>query len=480
MLFNSLEYALFLPTVFALFWFLPKKFRCIWLLLTSYFFYMSWNVKYVSLILGTTFISYVCALIIYNTNSVLKKKFVLCISALSCLSVLAFFKYFNFLFQELVTIVGFFSIKIEPIVLNILLPVGISFYTFQTLSYVIDVYKGKVEPEKSFITYATFVSFFPQLVAGPIERASNLLPQIKNIESVRFDYDKATYGVKLITWGLFKKLVIADVLAVYVDKVYDAPTSFTGFALLLAMFFFTIQIYCDFSGYSDIAVGSAKLIGIDLMTNFKSPYFSQSLKEFWSRWHISLSTWFKDYFYIPLGGNRCSNVRHCINLLLTFLLSGLWHGANITFVIWGGIHGLILVAESQLSKVLTIGEFRGSNILKNVFTFLIVMVAWNFFRAESVNEALYICKNAMNGINDLSRYVYQGFYDVGLGKGTGNKVLYSVVLLCMFDYYSKTKDVILWLSNQKFIVRHSVYLFVLLIILLWRASLDATFVYFQF
>lgn len=294
---------------------------------------------------------------------------VLCVGAVGCLSVLAFFKYFNFLFQELVTIVGFFSIKIEPIVLNILLPVGISFYTFQTLSYVIDVYKGKVEPEKSFLTYATFVSFFPQLVAGPIERASNLLPQIKNMESIRFDYDKATYGVKLITWGLFKKLVIADVLAVYVDKVYDAPTSFTGFALLLAMFFFTIQIYCDFSGYSDMAVGSAKLIGIDLMTNFKSPYFSQSIKEFWSRWHISLSTWFKDYFYIPLGGNRCSNVRHCINLLLTFLLSGLWHGANITFVIGGEIHGLILVAESQLSKVLTIGEFRGSNILKMFLLF---------------------------------------------------------------------------------------------------------------
>ena len=480
MLFNSLEYALFLPTVFALFWFLPKKFRCIWLLLTSYFFYMSWNVKYVSLILGTTFVSYVCALVVANTSSALKKKIVLCIGAISCLSVLAFFKYFNFLFQELVTIFGFFSIKLEPIVLNILLPVGISFYTFQTLSYVIDVYRGRVEPEKSFITYATFVSFFPQLVAGPIERASNLLPQIKNIESIRFDYDKATYGVKLITWGLFKKLVIADVLAVYVDKVYDAPTSFTGFALLLAMFFFTIQIYCDFSGYSDIAIGSAKLIGIDLMTNFKSPYFSQSIKEFWSRWHISLSTWFKDYFYIPLGGNRCSNVRHCINLLLTFLLSGLWHGANITFVIWGGIHGLILVAESQLAKVITIGEFRGSNLLKNAFTFFIVMIAWNFFRAETVNEACYIVENFLYGIFNLKMYWINGMRDIGLGSGTANKLVFSMLFLGIFDYINKDKSVLNWLSNKNAFFRHLIYIIVLVVIISCKASDEVAFVYFQF
>lgn len=334
MLFNSFAYAIFLPIVFALYWLLPHKYRWALLLVASYYFYMSWNVKYVGLILFTTIASYVAALLMEKYENKKAKKIVLLATAVLCLGVLFFFKYFNFVSSSVAELLSLISIQFSPLTLKLLLPVGISFYTFQTLSYVIDVYRGDVKAEHHFGYYATFISFFPQLVAGPIERTENLLPQIKAQHT--FDYEQATYGLKLMAWGFFKKIVIADSLSVYVSKVYNAPQSFEGFALILATVFFTFQIYCDFSGYSDIAIGTAKLMGINLMTNFKSPYFSTSIKEFWSRWHISLSTWFRDYVYIPLGGNRVSKVRHALNLLITFLVSGLWHGANWTFVLWGG------------------------------------------------------------------------------------------------------------------------------------------------
>lgn len=334
MLFNSFAYALFLPVVFCLYWFLPHKYRWSLLLVASYYFYMSWNPKYVFLILFTTIVSYSAAILLEKKQDVRRKKAIICITAISCLGVLVYFKYFNFLSQAAIDFLSVFAIRLNPLTVDVLLPVGISFYTFQTLSYVIDVYKGDVKAEKHFGYYATFISFFPQLVAGPIERTRNLLPQIKDVHE--FDYNQATYGLKLMAWGFFKKLVIADVLSKYVQMVYSSPYDYVGFALVLASLFFTIQIYCDFSGYSDIAIGTAKLLGINLMTNFKNPYLSASVKEFWSRWHISLSTWFRDYVYIPLGGNRVGKLRHNVNLLVTFLISGLWHGANWTFVVWGG------------------------------------------------------------------------------------------------------------------------------------------------
>lgn len=334
MLFNSFAFAIFLPIVFCLYWALPHKYRWSLLLVASYYFYMSWNPKYVFLIFFTTAVSFFAAILLEKATDKKKKKFILYISAILCLGVLVYFKYFNFVSQSIVDILRAVSINLNPITVDVLLPVGISFYTFQTLSYVIDVYKGEIKAEKHFGYYATFISFFPQLVAGPIERTKSLLPQIKKLHE--FNYDQATYGLKLMTWGFFKKLVIADVLSKFVQIVYESPHDFKGFSLVLASFFFTIQIYCDFSGYSDIAIGTAKLLGINLMTNFKNPYMSASIKEFWSRWHISLSTWFRDYVYIPLGGNRVDRFRHSANLLITFLISGLWHGANWTFVAWGG------------------------------------------------------------------------------------------------------------------------------------------------
>ena len=346
MLFNSFAFAVFLPIVFILYWVLPHKARWILILAASYYFYMSWNAKYIFLILFTTIISYVAAILLEKTENLRTKKGILVGTAVICLGVLFFFKYFNFVSESVTAVFRLFAIQMNPVLLNLLLPVGISFYTFQTLSYVIDVYKGDVKVEHHFGYYATFISFFPQLVAGPIERTNNLLPQIKTEH--KFNYDQATYGLKLMVWGYFKKIVIADTLSQFVSKVYDAPQGFSGFALILATVFFTLQIYCDFSGYSDIAIGTAKLLGINLMTNFKSPYFSQSIKEFWSRWHISLSTWFRDYVYIPLGGSRVGKIRHAVNLLITFLISGLWHGANWTFVIWGGIHGLGQMIESSV------------------------------------------------------------------------------------------------------------------------------------
>lgn len=332
--FNSIQYLIFLPIVFILHWIIPQKYKWIVLLIASYYFYMSWNAKYVFLILFTTGITYFCGIALEKNKDKGRKKLILAITLIACLGVLALFKYGNFILDSVAAVLSIFSIKIHPMTLRLLLPVGISFYTFQTLSYVIDVYRGDIEAERHFGYYATFISFFPQLVAGPIERSSNLLPQIKK-ERI-FSYDSGKEGLLLMAWGFFKKIVIADTLAIYSDKIFNDVMSYTGFSLIVAIFFFTIQIYCDFSGYSDIAIGTAKLFGIKLMDNFRSPYFSSSIKEFWSRWHISLSTWLRDYVYIPLGGNRVSKLRHKLNLLITFLISGLWHGANWTFVVWGG------------------------------------------------------------------------------------------------------------------------------------------------
>lgn len=337
MTFNSLTYVIFFSIVFILYWLLPHCFRKYLLFITSYYFYMSWSAKGLVLIFFTTIISYVAAIILERTEDKLKKKKIVIIALFFCLVILFIFKYMNFVLETISLVAAMVSLPIHLVTINLILPVGISFYTFQTLSYVIDVYRNKIRAEKNFITYATFISFFPQLVAGPIERSENLLPQIK--AKHYFNESKALDGAKLMIWGYYKKLVIADFVAPYVDQVYANLSSYTGFDLVLTIFLFTIQIYCDFSGYSDIAIGTAKLLDIDLMTNFKSPYLSASIKEFWSRWHISLSMWFKDYIYIPLGGNRCSKLKHCRNLFVTFLLSGLWHGANWTFVIWGGMHG---------------------------------------------------------------------------------------------------------------------------------------------
>lgn len=470
MLFNSIDYALFLPIVFILYWLLPHRLRWGFLFISSYYFYMCWNAKYVFLIAITTIISYTCAIAIEKTENMKLKKAALLTAIFVSLGLLFVFKYFNFTIASLAHV-----LPIKPIYLDFLLPVGISFYTFQTLSYVADVYKGKVKAEKNLIVYATFVSFFPQLVAGPIERTANLLPQIKR--GNYFDYSVACEGLLLIIWGLYKKLVIADNLAVWVDKVYGNATHYQGFSLLLATFFFTIQIYCDFSGYTDIARGSAKLFNIELMENFKSPYFAAGFKDFWSRWHISLSTWFRDYVYIPLGGNRVPKMRHAFNLIITFLISGLWHGANWTFVLWGGIHGIGVLCDNYFIK----RKNRSFRLLHVLVTFTMVMLAWVFFRSSNVRDAFYVFSHTFLGLTNLKLYFMTGLKALSVDFLAIVKIGFVYFLpLLIYDYLSMKKDIIKLLAKQCLVLRSSVIFFVALLVLIFGHVGQSSFVYFQF
>ena len=479
MLFNSWQFALFFPVVFALYWSLPHKFRVWLLLIASYYFYMSWNVKYVVLILFTTLVSYFAALLLERTNSLRTKKIILTVSLVACLGVLFVFKYFNFFAGAVVDFLNMFALKLHPTTLKLLLPVGISFYTFQTLGYVIDVYRGTTKPERNLGVYATFISFFPQLVAGPIERTNNLLPQIKAVHE--FDYAQAVYGVKLMTWGFFKKLAVADVLAEYVDKVFADVYACKGFALLVAVGFFAVQIYCDFSGYSDIARGCSKMLGIELMENFRSPYFSASIHEFWSRWHISLSTWFRDYVYIPLGGNRVSKFRHNVNLMLTFIVSGLWHGASWTFVVWGAVHGLAQVIENACTSRKS--EPHGfARVVRTAGTFVFVMFAWVFFRAQNLSEAVHVLSNLMAGCSDFMQYLKNGVADINLQWKQQLPVFaLNFLMLSLWDYFSLHYDILASVTSSKHRSLRYVFYFVLLnALLLFRGVSNTEFVYFQF
>lgn len=483
MLFNSISYAFFLPIVFGIYWLLPEKFRWIIILVSSYYFYMSWNASYVLLILFTTGISYATALAIQGCSRIKYKKWLMSLAISICLLMLVFFKYFNFFTDIVDSFLRLFYIKVHPVTLKLLLPVGISFYTFQTLSYVIDVYQGKIQPERNFGKYAAFISFFPQLVAGPIERASDLMPQICG--SHKFSYDEATYGLKLMAWGFFKKLVIADNLAFYVDKFYagldtnNVPiSSWGGSACIIATIFFSLQIYCDFSGYSDIAMGTAKLLDIKLSKNFNSPYFSSSVKEFWSRWHISLSTWFRDYVYIPLGGNRCGKLKHKVNLILTFLLSGLWHGSNWTFILWGGIHGVAQVIESSFSK-------EKANLKRKWYSVLIVFIfcnfTWVFFRANSVSQAFLVFNHMLDGFlpNPL-QYLKTGFYNLGIGKIRLLEICSFISVLFVYDFINIKKDVIYMIGKLPRTIRWTIYYMFLGFIIYFGSFASSQFVYFQF
>lgn len=384
------------PIYFAL----PYRWRWLFLLAVSYYFYAFWNASYIILIALSTLIDYSVARMLgrVDNEQVSVRRLLLLVSILVNLGVLFVFKYFNFFTESFSALLG-----INSPVLEVLLPVGISFYTFQSMSYTIDVYRGEIEPETHLGIFATFIAFFPQLVAGPIERAGNMLPQFR--VRVDFDYDRAVDGLRLVLWGAFKKVVIADRLAVYVNTVYNQPEHYSGSVLIVATVFFAVQIYCDFSGYSDIAIGIARVLGIRLMDNFRQPYFSQSIREFWRRWHISLSTWFRDYLYIPLGGNRASQARVLLNLMIVFVVSGLWHGANWTFVIWGAIHGLFIGIEVMLQRSWG-GRFPATmpRLIKVVLTFSVVCFAWIFFRANSLPDALYVVTHLLSFSGDASLY----------------------------------------------------------------------------
>ncbi|GHV91063.1 alginate O-acetyltransferase [Spirochaetia bacterium] len=391
--FNSWQFLVFFPVIVVLYFIVTARVRKnalsqLLLLVASLFFYMCWNPVYLCLILFSVAVTWTSG-ILMDGRSMRRKKLILASSLILNLAVLFFFKYYNFFAGTVNSLFGQSGARATLPALNVLLPVGISFYTFQALGYSIDVYRGTVKAERNFLSYALFVTFFPQLVAGPIERTGNLLPQFK--ADHHFDYDRVTSGLKLAAWGMFKKVVIADRLAVYVNGVYGNPGVYPASALLLATFFFAFQIYCDFSGYSDIAIGTARVLGFNLMTNFRKPYFSQSITEFWRRWHISLSTWLKDYLYIPLGGNRKGPGRQKLNLLITFLISGLWHGAAWHFVFWGLLHGLFQIIERSIPKRVNAALNKVPPV-RVCITFLLVCFAWVFFRAGSVSDAFLIVR----------------------------------------------------------------------------------------
>jgi D-alanyl-lipoteichoic acid acyltransferase DltB (MBOAT superfamily) len=397
MLFNSIDFVIFLPIVFILYWFVTNsnlKLQNLLIVAASYLFYGWWDWRFLSLILFSTIIDYSIGRKLRTEENQNKRKILLWSSILVNLGFLGFFKYYNFFLDNFVTAFSFFGAEINPQGLNIILPVGISFYTFQTLSYTIDVYKRKLEPTKDFIAFSAFVSFFPQLVAGPIERATNLLPQfyIKR----NFDYSKAIDGMRQILWGLFKKIVIADNCAQYANTIFNNSSDYSGSTLIIGAIFFTFQIYGDFSGYSDIAIGTSRLFGFNLKQNFAFPYFSRDIAEFWRRWHISLSTWFRDYLYIPLGGSRGGNWNKIRNIFIIFLVSGFWHGANWTFIVWGALNALyflpVFLTNNNRNNLDIVAHNKYLPSIKEFslmcLTFGLTVFAWIFFRANNVEHAI--------------------------------------------------------------------------------------------
>ena len=483
MIFNSLEFFIFLFIVFVLYWvFLKKSLKAqnVLLLIASYVFYGWWDWRFLSLILLSTNVDYFVGIAIHSSDKKSKRKRWLWFSVLFNVGLLGFFKYYNFFVDSWVDMFSAFGYNIKSTwTLSVILPVGISFYTFQTMSYSFDIYYNKIKPTKDFLSFAAFVSFFPQLVAGPIERASNLLHQITNKRV--FNYNQSVAGLKLILWGLFKKIVIADSLGPIVDDIFANYHTYPASTLIFGVVLFSFQIYGDFSGYSDIAIGTAKLFGIELMSNFKFPYFSRNIAEFWRRWHISLSTWFRYYVYIPLGGSRSTKLISVRNIAIVFLISGLWHGANWTFVFWGGLHALAFIPIFLLGKNLAfknsvIGEktfFPSfSEVLRVLMVFSLVTFSWIFFRSESIADAFeYIVRI----FSDFSFETYL--------HPKGYRVVDYIILLAGFIIYEYIirKDERSPFNFKSRIVRFVLYtLVVLMILLFYDSEIDRSFIYFQF
>jgi alginate O-acetyltransferase complex protein AlgI len=406
MLFNSFAFLIFFPIVTATYFSLPHRFRWALLLIASCIFYMAFIPKYILILLVTISVDYFAGIGIEASQGRLKR-WLLIASILTNIGMLAFFKYFNFANENLAELAGFIGWNYPIENLQIILPIGLSFHTFQSLSYTIEVYRGRQKAERHYGYLALYVLFYPQLVAGPIERPQNIVHQLHEEHS--FDYRRVADGLKWMAWGMFKKVVIADRMALFVNAIYDEPHKYTGPALIVATLAFAIQIYCDFSGYSDIAFGSAQVMGIALMKNFRHPYFAKSISEFWRRWHISLSTWFRDYLYIPLGGNRVSPPRWAFNLMITFLISGLWHGANWTFIIWGALHGFYMVLDrfsaAFWDRVSLVNLHPFFTYLKDTIsrltTFLLVCFAWIFFRANTLQDSWYVISHLFSGWNQF-------------------------------------------------------------------------------
>jgi len=477
MQFTSLNFLMFFLIVCTLYFIISFKFQWVWLLICSYFFYMIVNPKYAILIATSTLITYLSGLLIENANKLsnekkstrLKKLWVLA-SFSSNLGILFLFKYYNFFNDSLSRILNLFSISIHMPAFEYLLPLGISFYTLQALSYTIDVYRKDVVAEKNLGKYALFVSFFPVVVAGPIEKSKNMLHQFN--EKHVFNYDRVKNGLLLMLWGVMVKIVIADRLAILVNTVYKTPTNYKGFATIIATLFFTFQIYCDFMSYSNIARGVAEVLGFKVTNNFHQPYLSRSIKEFWSRWHISLTSWFKDYVYFPLGGNRRGKLITYCNIMIIFLVSGLWHGATSNFIIWGGLHGLYQISAYILKpfKLKIIKTFKikteifSFRLLQVLITFLLVNFAWIFFRATSFLGAITIIKNTFY----FNPWVLLdgSLFKLGLDSLDFSVAIIGVVLVLTIDIMSRTRNLRVQLSKQNIMFRWGSYISAVVVILI--------------
>ena len=485
MLFNSLDFAIFLPVVFLLFWFVTKgrKQQNILIVLASYLFYGWWDWRFLSLILFSTVVDYTIGLQTAKTEKVRTRKGLLWTSLLVNLGLLGFFKYYNFFVDNFITAFSFFGQDFQAGTLNVILPVGISFYTFQTLSYSIDVYRKQLEPTKDFMAFTAYVSFFPQLVAGPIERATNLLPQF--FKKKKFEYSEAVNGMRQILWGLFKKVVIADNCGAFADMIFNHSGYYNGMTLVLGAVFFAIQIYGDFSGYSDIAIGTARLFGFKLMQNFAFPYFSRDIAEFWRRWHISLSTWFRDYLYIPLGGSRGSTAKVVRNVFIIFVVSGFWHGANWTFIIWGALNAVyflpLLLFGKNRRNLDGIGQhgfpsFR--EIAGMIGTFGLTTIAWIFFRAESVTVAFEYIYAIGAGFKHIE--TFQLAYSHLMAE-VNHGVLVLIVAFIVLEWFGRVNQFAIEKMgfNWSPFLRRAFYVSIAIVIFLYGHR-EASFIYFQF
>lgn len=495
MLFNSWQFLVFFPVVTLGYFLLSYKWRNWWLLAASILFYMAFIPQYVVILFALIVIDYVAGIKISSSKGS-KRRFFLLLSIGANLTILGVFKYFNFFNANISAVAGFLGLNYPIPLVNIVLAIGLSFHTFQAMSYTIEVYWRRQKPEKNFLVYALYVMFYPQLVAGPIERPQNLLHQFK--ERHGFDYENFTSGLRQMLWGMFKKVVIADRLAVYVNQVYGWPYDYVGLTLIVATIFFAFQIYCDFSGYSDIAIGAARVMGFRLMKNFDNPYSAKSISDFWSRWHISLSSWFRDYVYIPLGGNRVSKITWLRNITVVFGLSGLWHGANWTFLIWGLLHGLYYLLFSLVNSL---GErFRKVfEVISPILTFALVCFAWIFFRANDLHQAFYIVSHLLVGIGGYFQYVIEYLPKYLAGTGTNDQtyllflhlnyqateleILFAVALIGLLIVADNGRR---WFGSQwsledkPLVVRWFVYILTTLAILNYGTITQIPFIYFQF
>ncbi|AYQ31342.1 MBOAT family protein [Runella sp. SP2] len=478
MLFNSIDFAIFFPIFFILYWFVTNKnlrLQNFLIVAASYFFYGWWNWRFLFLILFSSLVDYFVGIRLLKQENLTKRKILLCTSILLNLGSLIFFKYYNFFLHNINSVFSLFGAKIQANSLNIILPVGISFYTFQTMSYSIDVYKRKLEPTEDFISFSAFVSFFPQLVAGPIERGAHLLPQF--YKKRKFEYTKAIDGMRQILWGLFKKIVIADNCADFANQIFNNSADMNGSTLVVGALFFTFQIYGDFSGYSDIAIGTSRLLGFNLMQNFNFPYFSRDIAEFWRRWHISLSTWFRDYLYFPLGGSRSSTWLKVRNIFLIFIVSGFWHGANWTFIVWGVLNAIyflpLLLTNNNRNNLETVAQGKLIPSLKEItlmlLTFGLTVFAWIFFRAENIGHAIsYVSKIFSPSLFSIPKFS-------GMSKG-----LSTLIFIFIFIFIEwKGRDGEYAISNLGLKWKRPIR-YAIIIAFFWFGGKEQQFIYFQF